>query len=232
MKRTAVAIRHVGFEDLGLLAPLLDARGFSVTYLEASTASAFTAAEAADLVIVLGGPIGAYEEASYPFLKAELQILEQRLSRERPTLGICLGAQLMARALGAPVYPGPHKEIGWSALTLSLAGQASCLAALEEAPVLHWHGDTFDVPEEAILLASSSLYANQAFAFGKRALALQFHLEADVRGIECWYVGHACELAAAKISVVELREQGLRHAAVLQTRARRCFDAWLTSACG
>lgn len=129
---------------------------------------------------MLGGPIGAYESAAYPFLDREVALLEQRLPRDLPTLGICLGSQLMARALCARVFAGAVKEIGWGPVTLSPEGQTSCLAPLAEgAGVLHWHGDTFDLPAGTGRLASTANYENQAFAYGKNGLGLQFHLEAD-----------------------------------------------------
>jgi hypothetical protein len=121
------------------------------------------------LLIVLGGPIGAYETDTYPFLAAEIALLERRLMHDRPTLGICLGSQLMAKALGARVFPGPLKEIGWGRIDLTEAGAGSSLASLgsEDSEVLHWHGDTFDLPAGAVRLACNANYENQAFAFGK-----------------------------------------------------------------
>ena len=132
------------------MAPLLALRDFVVEYRDAVDLG--TIGEP-DLLVVLGGPIGAYEDDLYPFLGDELALLQQRLSRGGATLGICLGAQLMARALGARVYPGPRKEIGWAPLTLSDAGRASPLRHLTAGPVLHWHGDTFDLPAGAVRLA-------------------------------------------------------------------------------
>src|SRR6185312_9977283 len=121
---TAVALRHVPFEDLGLLGPLLERRGWRVSYRDAAVDS-FADVDA-DLLIVLGGPIGAYEDAAYPWLADELRATERRLAAGLPTLGICLGSQLMARALGARVYPGHAKEIGWSPLLLTDAGRRRC----------------------------------------------------------------------------------------------------------
>jgi GMP synthase (glutamine-hydrolysing) len=233
MSRTALAIRHVAFEDLGSLGPALEARGFSVEYLDMPAPARLSRALESDLLVVLGGPIGAYEEAAYPFLADELAVLDQRLAANRPTLGICLGAQLMARALGARVYPGGRKEIGWSLLQFTMAGQNGCLKPLaaEPTPVLHWHGDTFDLPREAVLLASSELYENQAFSWGTSALALQFHAEVGKDALERWYIGHACELAAAGISVAALRADSERLADPLAARALACFNAWLDQAC-
>jgi GMP synthase (glutamine-hydrolysing) len=229
-RRSAIALRHVAFEDLGLFAAVLEAANWDLSYYEASTADlSDPAVEAADLLIVLGGPIGVYEVDAYPFLAQEIALLERRLAKDRPTLGICLGAQLMARALGSRVFPGPVKEIGWGRVELSQNGQASCLAALaeNEARVLHWHGDTFDLPDGALRLASNALYENQAFAYGRRSLALQFHLEADPVGLEQWYVGHAVELAAADISVALLRASTAAVADAVRRQAGTVFSHWL-----
>jgi GMP synthase (glutamine-hydrolysing) len=228
--RSAIAIRHVAFEDAGLLAPLLAEAGWSVTYCDASTDDLGTASIAeADLLIVLGGPIGVYEVDAYPFLAREIALLERRLKQGLPTLGICLGSQLMAKALGARVYAGPVKEIGWGAVALTPAGQESCLKPLskERATVLHWHGDTFDLPAGAVRLASSAAYENQAFAYGSRALALQFHIETEPRQLEAWYVGHTMELASVGLSVPSLRAATAAVADEARTQARRVFGAWL-----
>lgn len=110
----------------------------------------------ADVLIVLGGPISANDEMGYPFLCQALEIIQQRLAQQRPVLGICLGAQLMARALGARVAPLGVKEIGYGPIRLSSAPQTSVLAPLSDVPVLHWHGDRFDIPDSAIRLAGSA----------------------------------------------------------------------------
>jgi GMP synthase (glutamine-hydrolysing) len=227
---SAVVLRHVAFEDLGLLSPVLDRAGWSVSFCEAAIEDlSGPVIEDADLLIVLGGPIGAYETATYPFLTREIGLIERRLAKHRPTLGICLGSQLMAAALGSRVFPGPQKEIGWGRVDLTKRGLSSCLAGLadEDATVLHWHGDSFDLPDGAVRLASNALYENQAFSFGANALALQFHLEAEPRQLEEWYVGHAVELAAAGISANELRAETARVSKILPRQADRIFGQWL-----
>jgi GMP synthase (glutamine-hydrolysing) len=229
-RRSAVALRHVAFEDLGLLGPILDAAGWTTSYCDATIDDlGATAVEQADLLIVLGGPVGVYETESYPFLTGEVALVERRLARERPTLGICLGSQLMARALGSRVYPGATKEIGWGPVELTAAGRSSCLAPLstENALVLHWHGDTFDLPHGAVRLAFNTHYENQAFAHGAHALALQFHIEADPRRLEQWYVGHTVELAVAGLSVPALRAQTADLAERARVQAREILTAWL-----
>jgi GMP synthase (glutamine-hydrolysing) len=227
MSKSAVAIRHVAFEDLGSAAEVLKANGYAAEYLEAAVDDLNVAkARDADLLVVLGGPIGAYDEELYPFLTQELAVLEHRLTRDLPTLGICLGAQLMARALGARVFPGGKKEIGWSRLKLSEAGARGVLAPLE-CPVFHWHGDTFDLPAGAVHLAASDLYEQQAFAWKRHGLALQFHVEATARGLERWYVGHSSELGASGIDVRELRAAARENGPALEPAGRRALGAWL-----
>jgi GMP synthase (glutamine-hydrolysing) len=227
--RSAVVIRHVHFEDLGAFAPVLERHGYRVRYLDPSLGELPAAtADAADLLVVLGGPIGAYEDDLYPFLHDELELIARRLADERPLLGVCLGAQLIARALGARVHPGPAKEIGWAPLTLTDAGRESPLKPLDDLPVLHWHGDTFDLPEGAVRLASTPICANQAFAIGDHVLAFQFHPEATEAGFERWLVGHACEIAGAPgISVPGLRAQACDLAASSAAQGQACLDAWL-----
>jgi GMP synthase (glutamine-hydrolysing) len=228
-RRSAVALRHVAFEDLGLFSSVLDREGWDVSFCDAAVDDISDGSIAnADLLIVLGGPIGAYEIDAYPFLVRETALLERRLARDLPTLGICLGSQLIAKALGSNVFTGNIKEIGWGRVDLTEAGAASCLRALasDHAAVLHWHGDSFDLPKGAVRLASNAAYENQAFSYGK-ALALQFHLEADPRQLEEWYVGHAVELAAAGISVRDLRAATGQVSALLPLQADNILTRWL-----
>ena len=230
MKRACV-IRHLAFEDLGILAPILAAHGYDSAYRDAGVDDIGPAlAATTDLLVVLGGPIGAYEDATYPFLVGEIDLIERCLRTETPVLGICLGAQLMARALGARVYPG-EKEIGFSPITLTDAGRQSCLRWVTDADgvVLHWHGDTFDLPATAERLASTPATPNQAFAVDRQALGLQFHLEADPAGFERWLIGHTGELAAAKINIPTLRAAAATQAAATVRAGRKVFDAWLAA---
>ncbi|MGP8231217.1 MAG: glutamine amidotransferase [Methylovirgula sp.] len=226
--KTAIAIRHVQFEDLGTLAPVLQSAGYSVTYADVD--SGILAAldpQAADLVIVLGGPLGVYQTGEYPFLFDEIRLLEARLAANRPTLGICLGSQLIAAALGAKVAPAGHSEIGFSRLTLNVAGAESPLRHLADVDVLHWHGDTFAVPEGGTLLASTPLCAHQAFSRGPNILALQFHPEPGAAELERWLIGYAGDLAHAKLDPRAFRKAAAAHCPPLQRAAARVLAEWL-----
>lgn len=228
--KTTLAIRHVAFEDLGSFEAVLRRRGHDIAFAEAGGGLAAIDALAPDLMVVLGGPIGACDNRDYPFLGEEVALIARRLEARRPILGICLGAQLMARALGARVYAAPAKEIGWSALTLTTEGRRSVLRHLapQSTPVLHWHGDTFDLPAGADLLASTPLCAHQAFSWGESALALQFHAEVTAAGLANWYIGHALEIAATPgIDVTRLRADAATWAPGLAVLGPKCFAEWL-----
>lgn len=227
--KTAIAIRHIQFEDLGTLEPILHAVGYKTKYVEAAAGKwDDPQLESADLLMVLGAPIGAHDEKIYPFLTQELRCIERRIKDRRPLLGICLGAQLMARVLGASVAPMKSKEIGFSAIQLTPAGRTSALAALpENTAVLHWHGDQFSIPKGAESLAGTNICPNQAFAIGNHALGLQFHLEADTDKIEHWLLGHATELSQAGVDPRVIREQAKAHGAKLKIAAEAVFNRWL-----
>ena len=231
MNKTAVAIRHVHFEDLGVFDGVLRRRGYAISYCEAGIEDIGGLDPVSpDLIVVLGGPIGAYEDTAYPFLGQELALLEHRLAAARPTIGICLGAQLMARALGERVYPARAKEIGRGELQISEAARNGPLGHFADVPVLHWHGDTFDLPQEAELLASTEICPNQAFSLGRHALACQFHPEISGLGFERWLVGHAVEIAGAPyISSAALRRDTERLARISASRGEGCLAQWLAA---
>jgi GMP synthase (glutamine-hydrolysing) len=220
--RTVVALRHLAFEDLGLIEPWLTKRGWQVHYYDIGVDELWTLdLDRVDLLAVLGGPIGAEEDGRYPYLADEAQLIRQRLDSARPILGICLGAQLMARALGARVQPMGIKEIGYAPITITDEARQTPIAQIGQQPVLHWHGDQFALPEGVCALARTSVCSNQAFMVGAHAMAWQFHLEVDASRIEQWLIGHAGELAQAGIAVSELREHAQQHREGL----RRTIDA-------
>lgn len=229
--KKVVAIRHVNFENLGILGSLLSLRGYQIDYYDAGRDDIRAIDnEETDLLVVLGGPISAAQhfagQQHYPFLNDELALVTQRLQQKRPTLGICFGAQVMAQALGADVISLGVKEIGFAPLTLT-THEDSVLAPLGATPVLHWHGDMFMIPEGATCLAGTEICPNQAFEYQDFALGLQFHLEADHRDIERWLVGHSCELGLAGVIPQRLRQQAARYGTELEQRARQVFAQWL-----
>ena len=223
--QNAIAIRHVAFEDAGTLEGVLEQRGIGLRYLEAGVDD-LAPAKDTDLLIVLGGPIGIYEVDRYPFLKQELATIEAAVKQGTPVIGICLGCQALAAVLASRVYPGKQKELGWDAMSLTKEGKASPLGAIEGIRVLNWHGDTFDLPSGATRLASTAITPNQAFTYGPKILALQFHVELPERDLEKWLIGHTLELANSKIDLGRLRAETARYAPAANAASRRVFNDW------
>ena len=176
---------------------------------------------------MLGGPIGIYEIDRYPFIKDELAVIEAAVKKGVPVIGICLGCQALAAVLAARVYPGKQKELGWDEMTLTAEGKASPLGAIDGVRVLNWHGDTFDLPVGATRLASTAITPNQAFTYGPKVLALQFHVELPQRDMERWLIGHTLELATSKVDLAQdaRRDRALRPAA--NAASQRLFNDWL-----
>ena len=228
--RRALIVRHLAFEDLGAFAPALQDAGYEPHYRDAGIdALGAITAEGTDLVIVLGGPISANDdERDFPFLREELRLLRERLKANRPTLGICLGAQLMARALGSSVHPAAAPEIGFAPLDLTKEGAESCLVPYSHEPMaLHWHGEIFELPKGARRLAATPRCANQAFALGPNIIGFQFHPEADQAGFERWLIGHIGELRRLGIAPDALRRDAARHGEAIAGKARQVLQGWL-----
>jgi GMP synthase (glutamine-hydrolysing) len=177
---------------------------------------------------MMGGPMGVYEHEQYPWIRCQQRRLARRLELDRPTLGVCFGAQLMAAALGAEVYRGPTKEIGFHPLEVRNGATISPLRHLAGIPVLHWHGDTFTLPEGAELLASSERYAHQAFRRGANILGLQFHAEMglDPR-FHVWTEQWPGDIAAGGTTVEQLRADHQTHGARVVAAGRAMFAEWL-----
>jgi GMP synthase-like glutamine amidotransferase len=177
--------QHVPFEDLGSIRDWLNDRGAEVRYTRFFAAEEAPALDGIDMLIAMGGPMSVNDEAALPWLKSEKQAVREAVARNLPVLGVCLGAQLIASALGARVYPNPVKEIGWFPIQ-GVRGAESALAFPPECLVFHWHGETFDLPPGATHLARSAACRHHAFQVGRKVVGLQFHLEmtpAGLRGI-------------------------------------------------
>lgn len=213
MKTNIVVLRHVPHEHLGLAGPVLESAGLECQYVDFfADPQAVPALDRAGGLVVLGGPMNVDETDRYPFLATGRQLIAEAWERKLPVLGICLGAQLIARTLGAEVRPNRVKEIGWYPLQVAAeAADDPLLRHLADGEVvLHWHGDTFDVPPGAVRLASSERCLNQAFRAGDRTWGLQFHVEAGAEMVGEWLddpdnVAEACGLgdpeAASRIRV-------------------------------
>jgi GMP synthase (glutamine-hydrolysing) len=196
-------IQHVEFEGLGCIGPWLEENGHSVSCSRLWAGDRLPAPEAVDGLIVMGGPMGIYDEELYPWLVNEKRFIKAVIEQELPVLGICLGAQLIADVLGAEVRPGPQKEIGFFPILGKKSSKGWNLPS--EFWAFHWHGDTFDIPEGAVRLASSEVTENQAFLYKDHVLALQFHLETTESSLMSLYENCSGEIVNA--SFIQTLEQ-------------------------
>jgi len=168
--------QHAPFEDVGSIRSWLDRRGADISYTRWFAGDHAPVLDGIDMLIAMGGPMSVNDEESLPWLKDEKVAVRDAIARDIPVLGVCLGAQLIASALGAQVYRNPVKEIGWFPIR-ALASSGSSFEFPSECTVFHWHGETFDLPEGATLLARSDACEHQAFQLKQNVIGLQFHLE-------------------------------------------------------
>lgn len=227
-----LAVSHVAHEKLDSFGPLLRERGGDIRGLVSFLDDIGDVDPGEhDLAVILGGSMGVYQADIFPYLNAEVKYIEARLKKNLPVLGICLGSQLMAKALGSHVFKGKQgPEIGWHPLRLSHEGQNTPLRHLggDQSPMLHWHGDTFDFPEGATLLASSDKYTIQAYSYGDTALGLQCHPEVTAESLECWLAsGGFTDIESTGITVPEFRAKTKENAAVLRRQSALFLNEWL-----
>lgn len=227
MSPAAVVVRHDVTIGLGNLEPVLRERGYTVRYLD--TAQDIRALDplAAEVMIVLGGDMGAYDTATHPVLRDEITAISARLAHERPIFGVCLGAQLMASALGSAVYRGSSNEIGFRTVEPSVDGANGPLRHVAGVPMLQWHGDTFDLPATVTRLAGSPQYATEAFGIGQWALAVQFHPEVTAEMYDSWLRASVAELAEEGLDADALRAEHGRYSPGMQVASRALFSEWL-----
>lgn len=181
MKRLNIhIIQHAIFEGPGIIKKWALEQGHMLSYTHIYDNEILPEPDSIDFLVVMGGPMSVYDTLKYPWIEPEIKFINQCIDRKMPVLGICLGAQFLAKALGAKVYKGPEKEIGWFPIKFH---QKIDEIFPQELNVFHWHGDTFDIPEKALPLASSSVVPNQGFVYNQHVFALQFHLEVQENSV-------------------------------------------------
>lgn len=191
-------IKNIITEGPGTIEDFLKKEDFSFKVVELSSGEVPPSLEDFNSLVIMGGPMGVYEIGQYPHLRIESRIIREAINRDMKVLGICLGAQMIAYCLGSDVYKGPKEEIGWQHIELAgdgirdpfmkkLAIHPSVGDFWRKFKVFHWHGDTFEIPIGAVLLASSELYKNQAFRYKDNVYGFQFHIEVTGKMIKDWF---------------------------------------------
>lgn len=213
-------LQHVPYEGPAIIQEWALRKGHVFTSTRFYENSILPGLEEIDWLVIMGGPMGVNDSESFPWLDKEINFIRKAIENSRVVIGICLGAQLIAKSLGSDVKKGPHKEIGWFPVTINkiAASQAGLDFLPERITPFHWHGDTFDIPAGAICLASSQAFPNQAFIYRDSVLALQFHFEMDFPAIRAimansgkeletsTWVQHADEIIATKNHIADNNE--------------------------
>jgi len=179
-------LQHVEFEDAGCILIYIKEHGHNVSCTRLYNNEALQDLHNIDCLIIMGGPMSIHDDEFYPWLPAEKKFISMAIEQRKKVLGICLGAQLIANALGAAVYKSPCEEIGWFPLARAIEIEHHCFnsVAPESFMAFHWHGDTFDIPEQALPIASSAACKHQGFILNDRIIALQFHLEITAKNVK------------------------------------------------
>lgn len=234
MPRVGV-LQHFACEHAGVFGEALRTAGHEVVHVRLDEGAAVPSAGAFDGWLVMGGPMNVDETGAYPYLAPERALLAELIRLDRPVIGVCLGAQLLARTAGARVYPHRPREIGLFDVTLTEAGREDPLFGLLDDPqeVFQWHGDTFDLPAAAVQLARSQRFEQQAFRLGRRVYGVQFHLECTLE-----IVDDLCRSCAGELDALPPEEdprrvdrERLQAALARQNRlARQVVTAWAESA--
>lgn len=231
--KTATIINHVDRDTSGTIGRTLAARGFEITHLYSNCDDVSTANVAdSDILVVMGGSLGVYQAPDYPFIDREIDIIKARLDAEKPLIGICLGAQLMAAALGEKVYPGPNgKELGWFEIEVTPEGMDTPARHFDKSQtrVMQWHGDTFDLPKGAVRLARSEKYENQIYSYGRAAIGLQCHPEVCPRKVEDWLVSDASSVSDGIVDADKVRKNTDIWVDKLMGKTERFLTDWLES---
>lgn len=218
-------IQHVPFESTGSIGSWLSRHEAEVTSTRLFEGNVFERPEGLSLLIVMGGPMSVHDEAEFSWLRSERTFIRDTIERGIPTLGICLGAQLIACALGAPVYRNSDKEIGWFPVTATVPSRDT-FRLPARCEVFHWHGETFDLPDGAVLLARSEACRNQAFQIGEHVIGLQFHLEMTPESIRGMVENCRNELIPGKY--IQSEQQLLRTDTAVYASVNSLMDSLLT----
>ena len=229
-----LVLQHVAHELLGTLNPLLKRAGFRIRYVNfARHPDAQPSLDGYDGLIVLGGPMSVNDADRLPHLTTELKLIEDAMRRDVPVLGICLGAQLIAKTLGAEVYRNPEKEIGWYDVspTDDASGDPLLLPLQKTEKIFQWHGETFDMPRSARHLAYSFLCANQAYRYGAKVYGFQFHMEVDEPMIHRWLrvPENQTEISTLRgdCHIEQIYSDTARHMVRLRDISERVFRAFI-----
>jgi GMP synthase (glutamine-hydrolysing) len=233
---SALVLQHISCEPPGVFADVLAGHGIGIQTVELDEGGRLPDWREPDLLVVMGGPMGVYDEAEHPWLAAEKRWIAAAVLAGKPYFGVCLGAQLLAASLGARVRTGAVPEVGVLPVLLTAAGRADpvlcCLGSARRA--LQWHADTFDIPAGAVSLARSAAYPHQAMRFGPAAYAVQFHLEvtdemfAQWRQVPAYAASARAALGAGGFESLARAFAAGREAMTLA--AERMFGAWLVAA--
>ncbi len=225
----ALVFQHIGCEGLGLLGDFFAARGVGVHTVALDRGEPIPDPTGFDCLVVLGGPMNVYEEDRFPFLAPEDRAIRRAMAAGTPYLGFCLGGQLLAKGLDAPVTKNPVKEIGFDRVTLTPAGRRDPLfrGLSDPLPVFQWHGDTFAIPAGAVSLATSERCAHQAFRHGRAAYALQFHLEVTRPMVAEWLDTYKAEVAAEGVGAAAILAEAEERLARTRREAEIMFGNFL-----
>jgi GMP synthase-like glutamine amidotransferase len=227
-----IVLQHHPAENLGAIADALEGAALAWQYVRIHDGHPVPKdMKGAGGLIVMGGPMSVYQTERFPFLPCEMKLIEDAIKQDRPVLGVCLGAQIVAAALGAKVEKNPAgKEIGWFPVVLHAPAHEDRLfrGVAQTITPFHWHGDHFELPSGAVSIASSEKTPCQAFRYGEKTWALQFHLEVTRIGIENMSNAFARELDREKISANEMLAASDTHLPALETLAETIFARWAT----
>jgi len=229
-----LVFQHVPYEPLGTLDPLLKEAGFRIRYVNfGRNPDVRPTLDKYAAIIVLGGPMNVDQIENYPNLITEVDVLREAIDQDMSVLGICLGAQLLAKALGGSVHRNPRREIGWYDINLTSAGAADPVlsAFTQRQQVFQWHEDGINLPEDAVHLASSPASDVQAFCYGEHAYGFQFHLEVDSSLIDRWLTGPGNPDILSdeqdNFDPISIREKTGRSIDALQALSRQTFSRWI-----